>query len=113
MRRRHILSLLLLAALLLAPFGLRVAGTGRAEDRDRQEAARHFAKLERGMTPEQVRELVGAPDRVARQILYRRYREQWIYNAPLPTRLTFECPRGQKPQLLSLPRLSVEKDHSK
>lgn len=60
-----------------------------------------FDKLERGMTPEQVRQLVGAPKQIARQILYHRYREQWIYDAPVPVRLTFDCPRGQKPQLLS------------
>lgn len=64
---------------------------------------RAFDKLRRGMTPEQVRQLVGAPKRIARQILYHRYREQWLYDAPIPIRLTFDCPRGQKPELLVLP----------
>jgi hypothetical protein len=65
-----------------------------------------FAKLKPGLTPEQVRRMVGAPKHVARQILYHRYREQWIYDAPTPVRLTFDCPRGQKPQLLLIPGLS-------
>jgi hypothetical protein len=64
---------------------------------------RAFDKLQRGMTPEQVRQLVGAPKRIARQILYHRYREQWLYDTPFPIRLTFDCPRGQKPELLVLP----------
>lgn len=70
-----------------------------------------FAKLEPGMSPEQVRRFVGAPQRVARQILYQRYREQWIYVSPVPFRLTFDCPRGQPPLLLSPPRRSGEKNH--
>jgi len=104
MSRIHALPLLVLAALLLLiPFDSDAAGIGQADDEDREEPVRDFAKLERGMTPEQVRQRVGAPNRVARQILYHRYREQWIYDAPLPVRLTFDCPRGQKPLLLSVP----------
>jgi hypothetical protein len=113
MNRRHGLVLFLLAALLLlVPFGPRVAGLGKTEEKDAEEPVPNFAKLERGMTPEQVRRLVGAPHHVARQILYHCYREQWIYEALVPVRLTFDCPRGQKPQLLSVPRFSVEKDHA-
>src|ERR1700722_5188275 len=35
-----------------------------------------------GLTAEQVRQVLGAPKRVARQILYLRYFEQWVYDAP-------------------------------
>jgi hypothetical protein len=68
---------------------------------------RAFAKLERGMTPEQVRRQVGAPKRIARQILYHRYREQWLYDTPSPICLTFDCPRGQMPELLAIPPLGA------
>lgn len=53
-----------------------------------------------GMTPDEVRQRLGPPKRIARQILYHRYREQWIYDPPHPARLQFDCPRGQKPALL-------------
>ena len=59
-----------------------------------------FEKLQRGMTPEQVREQVGPPKRIARQLLYHRHVEQWIYDQPVAVRLQFDCPRGQKPQLI-------------
>lgn len=85
------------------------APTTADEDGGRNEQPHLFAKLERGMSPEQVRQLVGKPKRIARQILYHRYYEQWIYDAPVPIRLTFDCPRGQMPQLLTVPALPVEK----
>lgn len=69
-------------------------------DKDNEDAPRPFAQLKRGMTPQQVRQLVGAPKHIARQIFYHHYREQWLYDAASPVRLTFDCPRGQKPQLL-------------
>jgi hypothetical protein len=61
---------------------------------------RDVAKLEHGMTPDQVRDCLGPPKRISRQILYHRYLEQWIYDSPVAPRLTFDCPRGQKPQLI-------------
>lgn len=67
---------------------------------DKEAPVRSFAKLKRGMTPEQVHQLVGAPKHITRQLFYHRYREQWLYDTPGPFRLTFDCPRGQKPQLL-------------
>jgi hypothetical protein len=69
-------------------------------DKDREDSPRPFAQLKRGMTPQQVRQLLGAPKQIARQIFYHHYREQWLYDAAVPVRLTFDCPRGQKPQLL-------------
>lgn len=62
-----------------------------------------FAKLKPGMSPEQVQQIVGVPPKhIARQILYHRYREQWVYGTSSPVRLNFDCPRGQTPQLLSV-----------
>ena len=90
--------LLLSVFLILSVLDCGVAGARFGADQD--EKARFLAKLQRGMTPEQVRNHVGPPQRISRQILYHRYREQWIYEAPVAARLTFDCPRGQKPQLV-------------
>ncbi|MHB1424774.1 MAG: hypothetical protein ACYC3I_16510 [Gemmataceae bacterium] len=97
---------LVVVLLALAAFGSGLARSraNAAKDRDRPWNS-DFAKLQRGMTPEQVRQRVGDPKHIARQLLYHRYREQWIYDVALPVRLTFDCPRGQKPQLLSPPEL--------
>jgi hypothetical protein len=61
------------------------------------------ARLRPGMTAAEVRELLGPPRRTARQILYQRYREQWLYEEPVRLRLDFDCRRGQPPFLLTLP----------
>lgn len=103
MSRAHQFALPFLAAITAqAPF---LCGAAQDANKDRDDPAPAFSKLERGMTPEQVRQLVGAPKQIARQIFYHRYREQWIYDVPLSVRLTFDCRRGQKPQLLSPPEL--------
>jgi hypothetical protein len=80
-------------------------GLGLAAPKDGGDGAEPFAKLERGMTPDQVRERVGPPRRTSRQILSYRYVEQWIYGPPSSARLQFDCLRGQKPQLVSKPML--------
>jgi hypothetical protein len=86
------------ASLLLA--ALLVLGTLSPGVADEEGPERNFAKLEHGMTPDQVRDCVGSPKRISRQILYHRYLEQWIYDSPAAPRLTFDCLRGQKPQLI-------------
>jgi hypothetical protein len=53
-------------------------------------------------TPAEVQEVLGTPKQTARQILYRRYLEQWHYDAPLPLCVVFECRRGQEPRLQSV-----------
>jgi hypothetical protein len=112
MSRAH-RSLLLLPAsyLFLMLLSSRVASSTAPADWEREDAPPSFAKLQRGMTPEQVRRIVGSPKYIARQILYHRYREQWLYDTPTPVRLTFDCPRGQKPQLLFLSGLPDEIGH--
>jgi hypothetical protein len=62
------------------------------------------------MTAEQVRAQVGPPKRIARQLLYHRHLEQWIYEQPISMRLTFDCLRGQKPRLLEKPTAPPEKN---
>jgi hypothetical protein len=67
-----------------------------------EEWTRAVERLRPGMTPEQVREALGPPRRIGRQILYQRYLEQWVYDSPRPLRLEFDCRRGQLPSLLPL-----------
>jgi hypothetical protein len=107
MRRAQRCARLLLAILVLALalFRSSVAGFREHAGKGQDSPLQAFATLKRGMTPEQVRQRVGAPKHIARQLLYHRYREQWIYDAPNSVRLTFDCRRGQKPQLLFSPVL--------
>jgi hypothetical protein len=100
-RVRRSLLVWLAVLIFLAAFRTGAAGAERQEDKARHPAMPDFAKLQHGLTPEQVRQRVGEPRRIARQILYHRYLEQWFYDTPVPVRLTFTCPRGQPPQLLS------------
>lgn len=76
-----------------------VAGGGPPPQRD--EAPAGPAQLRQGMTPGEVRTLLGEPRRVARQILYHRYLEQWVYDAPASIRVEFDCPGGQPARLVS------------
>ena len=53
-------------------------------------------------SPAEVREVLGLPRHVARQILFRRYVEQWAYDAPLPLYVVFDCRKGEEPRLQSV-----------
>jgi hypothetical protein len=55
------------------------------------------------MNPAEVRQILGPPRRIARQILYHRYLEQWLYDAPGSGRLEFDCRRGEVPFLITFP----------
>jgi hypothetical protein len=101
MNQSHLFILFLLSvSITLSPFQGRVNGFDEDADKDKKDRILLFARLKRGMTHEQVHQLVGSPKHIARQILYHRYREEWVYDTPVTVRLTFDCPRGQKPQLL-------------
>jgi hypothetical protein len=72
-----------------------------------QERTLRLSRIEsRRSTPSEVRRSIGPPGHTARQILYNRAREQWVYDAPFFVRLEFECRRGQEPQLLSVQQTS-------
>jgi hypothetical protein len=104
--------LLAVLAALVPPLSLHPAGTdsgARADDDQAPpaELPRAAGREERplpqpGMSPEQVRGLLGPPAHVSRQILAHRHIEQWLYDQPHHLRLQFDCPRGQKPQLQSV-----------
>jgi hypothetical protein len=49
---------------------------------------------QRGQTQAEVRQRLGPPARVSRQILFRRHVEQWVYEEPRPVRVEFNCVRG-------------------
>jgi hypothetical protein len=65
-------------------------------------------KLQRGLSFERVRDILGQPHRVARQVVFHRYLEQWVYGPPYDFRIDFDCLRGQKPQLLAVHSLNPE-----
>jgi hypothetical protein len=87
-------SCLVVAAGLLAVLG--VGYSASAGD----ETVTH-GQLRVGMTPAQVRAFLGPPRRVARQVLYHRYLEQWVYDAPHVLRVEFDCQRGQQARLVA------------
>jgi hypothetical protein len=108
--RRPLRSVLLLIGTLafLTFFIVKGSGLGFGAAKGEDDPVRAFAKLERGMTPDQVRKQIGSPKRIARQILYHHSLEQWIYDSPHPARIQFDCPRGQKPQLIWKQALPAE-----
>jgi hypothetical protein len=111
MRRARRALLLTVASLSLSSFGAAVSGFDAVAEKGQESPAQGFARLERGMTPEQVRRHVGPAKRIARQILYHRHIEQWVYEPPTPARrLQFDCRRGQKPLLLWVSTPPAEKD---
>ena len=55
-----------------------------------------------GMTAREVHQLLGPPARVSRQILYRRYLEQWLYEGSSPFRIEFSALHRQEPQVLNV-----------
>lgn len=59
------------------------------------------ASLRPGMTAAEVRALLGPPQRIARQVIYKRCLEQWLYESP-PLRLEFNSVQGQPSLLLTI-----------
>lgn len=53
-------------------------------------------------TPDEVLEVLGTKRKISRQLLHRRYLEQWVYEQPLPLVVTFEFRKGQPPRLFSI-----------
>jgi hypothetical protein len=56
--------------------------------------------LPNDLTPDQVRDRLGAPLHISRQVHAQRCLEQWHYGPPDNLRLVFDCPRGQVPRLI-------------
>jgi hypothetical protein len=69
---------------------------------DPKEPSARLPKVRIGMPMSEVREAYGPPSRIARQVLYRRFLEQWTYDRPNPVIIEFDCLKGQEPRVLTL-----------
>jgi hypothetical protein len=74
----------------------------QADQADGAKARRLRAEVTRqllDLPPARVRNLLGPPKGIGRQILYRRYLEQWTYDRPVAFGVVFEGLKGQEPRL--------------
>jgi hypothetical protein len=62
-----------------------------------------------GASQDEVRRLLGSPQRNSFQIVYRRQLEQWIYEQPVPASLTFSCTKGQIQRLQTVQSTLLKK----
>src|SRR4051812_47744817 len=69
-------------------------------------ACQEMSPVQKGQTATQVRQKLGPPARISRQILFRRHIEQWHYEAPPPLRIEFNCVHGEEPYVCSILQLS-------
>ena len=66
-----------------------------------QEIRERLNRLKKEMPADEVRRLLGKPQRVSRQIVFRRTVEQWVYDAPISTRVEFSQLPGQEARTVS------------
>jgi hypothetical protein len=92
---RHLYRSLAVAVALL------VGTCALADDVGKPRQPPDTARLRIGMTQTEVKKLFGEPARVARQILFRRHLEQWVYDGAQPVRIEFNCLRGQEPRVFN------------
>jgi hypothetical protein len=78
-----------------------VAACALADDLGKPQRPPDATRLYVGMTQAEVKKLHGEPSRVARQILFRRHLEQWVYDGAQPLRIEFNCLRGQEPRVVN------------
>jgi hypothetical protein len=52
-----------------------------------------------GQSPAEVRDRLGPPARITRQVLFRRVVEQWVYDGSRPARIEFATARGREPSV--------------
>jgi hypothetical protein len=53
--------------------------------------------IRKGMIANEVRQRLGPPVRIVREVLYRRHIEQWVYENPHHFRIQISCVRGEDP----------------
>jgi hypothetical protein len=75
---------------------------------DREESARKLIPLlaAAAPTPEAVQQLLGPPQQTCRQVVYRRYLEQWTYDLPVPLCVTWQASPGNEMRLEAVHALS-------
>jgi hypothetical protein len=66
------------------------------------------ARVNLGMTQEQVREILGNPTTKARQILFREHVEVWSYSRESAV-VEFRCLKGQRPTVVNVHRTDPAK----
>lgn len=86
---RRFLPILVLAAAPLLP-GAAQPPAGRRAD-----------AVRRGASADEVRKFLGNPSRIARQVLFQRHLEQWVYDDPA-VRVELLFVRGEEPYVLSV-----------
>lgn len=59
-------------------------------------------RVRHGMTMDDVREVLGPPRRIGRQVILRRYLEQWYYDKDGPVWIDFDCIRGKEPSVINV-----------
>jgi hypothetical protein len=67
-----------------------------SEQIDPANQRRNLAKVRPGASAEDVLQLLGDPNRIARQILYQRYLEQWQYDKLPGMVIVLNCAKGQQ-----------------
>ncbi len=90
------------AVLALIGAALLLSSPAPAGDAEKPDLPADPAKWPKDMTQADVRRVLGPPKHIARQILYRRYLEQWVYDGPNSVRIEFDCVRGKEPQILTV-----------
>ncbi len=53
-------------------------------------------QVRHGMTVEEIKQVLGVPARISREVLFRRYVEEWHYDEPAGW-VEFQCLRGEAP----------------
>jgi hypothetical protein len=97
---------LLLAAFLTSVLISRAGFAGERPRKGEADAKDRLTLLVVGKTTAaEVREILGPPQRVAREILYARYVEQWTYDAP-PVRIVFDWRKGQEKRIQTVQPLT-------
>jgi hypothetical protein len=66
-------------------------------------------QAEIGMSEAELVDALGRPQRVARQILFRRHVEQWTYDSR-QVRVELDCVRGKPARVTSVRSLRLQKD---
>ena len=91
-------------ALIFVPFQNRVCS--QESEKVPVEAIRaRLSEVQKEMTADQVRKLLGKPDRVSRIIIFRRHLEQWNFDQ-LGVQIEFNCLPNSEPRVLNV-RLGI------
>lgn len=95
---------LLVSFALLTGFAIGAVAAPLPPDRrfNAEERRERLGRVKKDMTADEVQRLLGRPDSIARQILFRRHFEQWVYD-DLEARIEFVCLPGEEPRVTREP----------